>query len=78
LKRVVVKFISTFAERMGKERIYELEDCATVEDLIEVIARELEEVKKVGTYYVNYRFPREKQALRDGDEVLVMPLFAGG
>jgi molybdopterin converting factor small subunit len=78
LKRVTVKFISAFAEKMGRERIYGLEDNATVEDLIEIVARELEEVKRIGVFYVNYRFPQEKQVLRDGDEVLVMPLYAGG
>jgi molybdopterin converting factor small subunit len=78
LKRVVVKFVSIFAEKMGKEKIYELRDDATIEDLVEAIAGELEEVKTKGIVYVNYRFPQEKQILREGDEVLVMPLFAGG
>jgi molybdopterin converting factor small subunit len=78
LKRIVVKFVSIFAEKMGREKIYELRDDATVEDLVEAIASELEEVKTKGIIYVNYRFPQEKQILREGDEVLVMPLFAGG
>jgi molybdopterin converting factor small subunit len=78
LKRVTVKFVSVFAEKMGKERIYELEDGATIEDLIEIVAQELEEVKSKGVFYVNYRFPMEKQVLKDGDEVLIMPLYAGG
>lgn len=78
MKRVVVKFVSIFAEKMGKEKIYELRDDATIEDLVEAIAGELEEVKTKGIVYVNYRFPQEKQILREGDEVLVMPLFAGG
>jgi molybdopterin converting factor small subunit len=78
LKRVVVKFVSIFAEKMGREKIYELRDDATIEDLVEAIAGELEEVKTKGIVYVNYRFPQEKQILREGDEVLVMPLFAGG
>jgi len=78
MKRVKVKFISVFAEKMGKERTYELSDEATVEDLVDIISRELEEVKTRGVVYVNYRFPQEKQVLRDGDEVLVMPLYAGG
>jgi len=50
----------------------------TIEDLVEIISRELEEVKTKGIVYVNYRFPREKQVLNNGDEVLVMPLYAGG
>jgi molybdopterin converting factor small subunit len=78
LKRVKVKFVSVFAEKLGKERIYELEDNATVEDLVEIISKELEEVKSKGVVYVNYRFPRERQVLNDGDEVLIMPLYAGG
>lgn len=78
MKRVVVKFASIFAEKMGREKIYELRDDATIEDLVEAIASELEEVKTKGIVYVNYRFPQEKQILREGDEVLVMPLFAGG
>jgi len=73
-----VKFVSVFAEKLGKERVYELEDNATVEDLVEIISRELEEVKSKGVVYVNYRFPRERQVLNDGDEVLIMPLYAGG
>lgn len=78
VKRVKVKFVSVFAEKLGKERVYELEDNATVEDLVEIISRELEEVKSKGVVYVNYRFPRERQVLNDGDEVLIMPLYAGG
>jgi molybdopterin converting factor small subunit len=78
VKRVKVKFVSVFAEKLGKERVYELEDDATVEDLVEIISRELEEVKSKGVVYVNYRFPRERQVLNDGDEVLIMPLYAGG
>ncbi len=78
MKYVKVRFVSTFAEKMGKERIYELNDDATIEDLVEIISRELEEVKTKGIVYVNYRFPREKQVLNNGDEVLVMPLYAGG
>lgn len=73
-----MKFVSVFAEKLGKERVYELEDNATVEDLVEIISRELEEVKSKGVVYVNYRFPRERQVLNDGDEVLIMPLYAGG
>ncbi len=78
MKRVVVKFISVFAEKMGREKIYELNNNATIEDLIEIISRELEDVKTRGVVYINYRFPKEKQVLNDGDEVLIMPLFAGG
>jgi len=78
VKRVKVKFVSVFAEKLGKERVYELEDNTTVEDLVEIISRELEEVKSKGVVYVNYRFPRERQVLNDGDEVLIMPLYAGG
>jgi len=78
VKRVKVKFVSVFAEKLGKERVYELEDNTTVEDLVEIISRELEEVKSKGVVYVNYRFPRERQVLNDGDEVLIIPLYAGG
>ena len=78
MKRVKVKFVSVFAEKLGKERVYELEDNTTVEDLVEIISRELEEVKSKGVVYVNYRFPRERQVLNDGDEVLIIPLYAGG
>jgi molybdopterin converting factor small subunit len=78
MKRVIVKFISVFAEKMGRERVYELNDDATIEDLVEIISKELEEIKSKGVVYVNYRFPKEKQILNDGDEILIMPLFAGG
>lgn len=78
MKRVIVKFISVFAEKMGKERVYDLDDGATLKDLVEVIAREIEDVKSKGVFYVNYRFADENQILKDGDEILVMPLFAGG
>jgi molybdopterin converting factor small subunit len=80
LKRVLVKFISIYAEKMGKEKVLELEDSATVEDLVNILSSELE---KAGIHvkpivFVNYRFASEKQLLKDGDEVLVMPPFAGG
>jgi molybdopterin converting factor small subunit len=78
MKRVIVKFISVFAEKMGRERVYELNDDATIEDLVEIISKELEEIKSKGVVYVNYRFPKERQILNDGDEILIMPLFAGG
>ncbi|MEM1702256.1 MAG: MoaD/ThiS family protein [Desulfurococcaceae archaeon] len=78
--RVLVKFISIYAEKLGKERIIELEDNATVEDLLEKLTKEIEttgiSIKPV--VFVNYRFTKDKQVLRDGDEVLVMPPFAGG
>ena len=64
VKRVKVKFVSIFAEKLGKERVYELEDNTTVEDLVEIISRELEEVKSKGVVYVNYRFPRETSLKR--------------
>jgi molybdopterin converting factor small subunit len=67
-----------FAEKMGRERVYELNDDATIEDLVEIISKELEEIKSKGVVYVNYRFPKERQILNDGDEILIMPLFAGG
>ena len=78
MKRVKVKSVSVFAEKLGKEGVYELEDNATVEDLVEIISRELEDVKSKGVVYVNYRFSRERRVLNDGDEVLIMPLYAGG
>jgi molybdopterin converting factor small subunit len=78
MKKVIVKFISMFAEKMGRERVYELNDDATIEDLVEIISKELEEIKSKGVVYVNYRFPKERQILNDGDEILIMPLFAGG
>ncbi|NAZ13841.1 MAG: hypothetical protein GU359_06835 [Desulfurococcales archaeon] len=78
MKKVIVKFISVFAEKMGRERVYELNDDATIEDLVEIISKELEEIKSKGVVYVNYRFPKERQILNDGDEILIMPLFAGG
>ncbi|MEM0378967.1 MAG: MoaD/ThiS family protein [Thermosphaera sp.] len=80
MKKIIVKLISIYAEKLGKERIVELEDNATIEDLEKLITKWLGEagltVKPV--LFVNYRFPREKQFLEDGDEILVMPPFAGG
>ena len=59
MKKVRVKFVSVFAERLGKERVYELDENATVEDLVELVSKELEEVKSKGVVYVNYRFPKD-------------------
>lgn len=80
LKKVLVKFISIYAEKLGKERVFELRDDATIEDLVDLISRELETagVKVKPVVFVNYRFVREGQLLNDGDEVLIMPPFAGG
>lgn len=80
MKKVLVKFISVYAEKLGKEKIYELRDEATVEELIDMIMRDLEMVgvKVKPVVFVNYRFVREGQLLNNGDEVLVMPPFAGG
>jgi len=78
LKKVIIRFVSVFAEKLGNERIVELDDNATLNDLIKLISRELEDVKTKGLIYVNYRFPEEGQLLNDGDVVLIMPLYAGG
>lgn len=80
MKRIRLKFISIYADVFGKELILELEDNMTVENLIEYLARELETrgIKTKPIVFINYRFPRESQILYDGDEVLVMPPFAGG
>jgi len=78
LKKVIIRFVSVFAEKLGNERIVELDDNATLNDLIKLISRELEDVKTKGLIYVNYRFPEEGQFLNDGDVVLIMPLYAGG
>jgi molybdopterin converting factor small subunit len=78
LKRVIVKFISVFAEKMGREKVYDLDDSATLKDLVELIAHEIEDVKSKGVFYVNYRLASENQTLKNGDEILVTPLFAGG
>lgn len=78
MKKVIIRFVSVFAEKLGNERIVELDDNATLNDLIKLISRELEDVKTKGLIYVNYRFPEEGQFLNDGDVVLIMPLYAGG
>ncbi|MCS7369525.1 MAG: MoaD/ThiS family protein [archaeon GBS-70-058] len=78
MKKVIIRFVSVFAEKLGNERIVELDDNATLNDLIKLISRELEDVKTKGLIYVNYRFPEEGQLLNDGDVVLIMPLYAGG
>lgn len=80
LKKIRVKFISIYSDIFGKEMVLELRDDATIDDLLDYLRRELSEkgvdVKPI--VFVNYRFPREHQVLNDGDEVLVMPPFAGG
>jgi len=78
LKKIIVKFVSVFAEKLGSERIVELDDNATLNDLIKIISRELEDVETKGLVFVNYRFPKEGQRLNDGDVVLIMPVYAGG
>lgn len=78
MKKVIIRFVSVFAEKLGSGRIVELDDNATLNDLIKLISRELEDVKTKGLIYVNYRFPEEGQLLNDGDVVLIMPLYAGG
>lgn len=80
MKRIVLKFISIYAEKLGREKLIELEDNVTVRDLSKLIS---DMIKGIGIeteplIFVNYRFTREDQVLRDGDEVLVMPPFAGG
>ena len=69
---------SIFAEKLGSERIVELDDNATLNDLITLISRELEDVKTKGLIFVNHRFPEKGQYLSDGDVVLIMPMYAGG
>ncbi|MEM4717575.1 MAG: MoaD/ThiS family protein [Desulfurococcaceae archaeon] len=80
MKKVTIKFISIYVDIFGKEIALELDDNARVKDLIDYIERELSErnisIKPI--VFVNYRFSSEDQLLRDGDEVLVMPPFAGG
>ncbi|MEZ0290319.1 MAG: MoaD/ThiS family protein [Sulfolobales archaeon] len=78
MKRVLVKFISIYAEKMGREKILEIDDNTTIEKLREIIVRELGEVSVKPLIFVNYRFPREGQIINDGDEILVVPPFAGG
>lgn len=78
MKKVVVRFVSVFAEKLGKERVVEVDDSTTIEELINVLSKELEEVKTKSVIFVNYKFPKENQPLNDGDVILVMPLFAGG
>ncbi|MEM4487858.1 MAG: MoaD/ThiS family protein [Desulfurococcaceae archaeon] len=76
--KVVVNFISIYAEKLGKQRIYELPELTTVEKLIEILSSELHDIKIKPIILVNYRFPKEGQVLNNGDVVLVMPPFAGG
>lgn len=80
LKRIRLKFISIYTDVFGKEMIVELHDEATIDDLLDLLEKKLKEreidVKPI--LFVNYRFPKEHQVLNDGDEVLVMPPFAGG
>ncbi|MEM1804357.1 MAG: MoaD/ThiS family protein [Desulfurococcaceae archaeon] len=80
MKKVLLKFISIYAEKLGKEMIVELDDNATVRDLLQYLEKLLENagitIKPV--VFVNYRFSDENQVLKNGDEVLVMPPFAGG
>lgn len=80
VKKVVLKFISIYTDVFGKEMVLELNDDARVRDLVEYIERKLEErnVSVKPIVFVNYRFSSEEQLLKDGDEVLVMPPFAGG
>lgn len=80
MKKVKLKFISIYAEKLGKEREVEIHDNTTVEELVEAITKELESIgiNIRPVVFVNYRFAKEGQVLNDGDEVLVMPPFAGG
>ncbi|MEM4966295.1 MAG: MoaD/ThiS family protein [Sulfolobales archaeon] len=78
MKRIIIKFISIYAEKMGRERVIEVDDNTTIEDLERMILEELGETRMKPVFFVNYRFPSKGQILRDGDEILVMPPFAGG
>ncbi|MEM4661373.1 MAG: MoaD/ThiS family protein [Desulfurococcaceae archaeon] len=63
-----------------EERIIKLEDNVTVNDLLEKLTKEIDalDIGIKSVVFVNYRFAKNKQVLRDGDEILIMPPFAGG
>ncbi len=80
--RVHVLYFAVFRERLGKDDEHlELADTATVADAITALANRYAAVAKLrGTFRVavNQDFVDDGHALRDGDELALIPPVAGG
>lgn len=76
--RVIVRAVSIYEKKIGRERVFELESPMTIEEFLDKYLPELREESVRPIVFVNYRFPREGQVLGDGDVVLLVPPFAGG
>jgi molybdopterin converting factor small subunit len=77
---VTVRLSGPLAESLGPRRSIRVEEGATVDELLEVVAREARIEAPVGTLAVvaGGRFLERSRALADGDEVDVLVPVAGG
>ena len=77
---VTVRLSGPLAESIGPRRALALDDGATVDDLLEAVAREARIDGRAATLaaVAGGRFLARSQALADGDEVDVLVPVAGG
>jgi molybdopterin converting factor small subunit len=77
---VTVRLSGPLAESLGPRRAIRVDEGATVDELLEVVAREAHIEGSVGTLaaVAGGRFLERSRALADGDEVDVLVPVAGG
>lgn len=82
MMRITVKFTGIFSSLSGTDRdIVEISEGGTVEWLIEKLSPKYGKLpfKDKKTYYmVNEKVSRREDVLKDGDQVMIFQMMAGG
>lgn len=82
IAQVAVRFFAGAADAAGtRERTFDIEAGATVAALFDIIAADFPEMAKMKPtlrFAVNLEFADLQRALRDGDEIAIIPPVSGG
>jgi len=80
--RVKVKFFAAHRKAVGESELeVELEENATIDNLIEKLIGKYPKLKKLDKYTIaslNHSYAKRNQSLKDGDEVALFPPVEGG
>ncbi len=80
--KVKVELFSVFRDAVGEKEIeFEINDDATIKDLLEAMAEKYPAIKKYIKFAViskNYKWAKETEILKEGDIIAIFPPIGGG
>jgi len=80
--RITLKFASLFKALSGVDLdIVDVSDGSTIEQLVKILRRKYHDLpfdQEQTFYFVNHKVSKRDQVLKEGDEVMVFQMSAGG